>query len=85
MAAPSASAENFGGKDPPGARMAHEIAKLILEHAGSFLDRAEAVETALGLGMPLDEIERYLDWLDTSKPQAGRLPKSDDPRRCAKT
>ena len=45
--------------------MAHEIAKLLLEHAGTFLNRAEAVETAVYLGMPLREIEDYLDWLDS--------------------
>jgi hypothetical protein len=44
--------------------MAHEIAKLMLEHAETFLGRTEAVETALSLGMPLQEIESYLDWLD---------------------
>ena len=47
--------------------MAHEIAKLILEHAESFLQRAEAIETALSLGMPLHEIEEYLDWVDSLK------------------
>ena len=45
--------------------MAHEIAKLMLEHAGTFLERAEAVRTALSLGMPLHDIEEYLDWLDS--------------------
>jgi hypothetical protein len=44
--------------------MAHEIAKLLLEHAQTFLERTEAVRTALSLGMPLAEIEEYLDWLD---------------------
>lgn len=44
--------------------MAHEIAKLLLEHADAFLDRTQAVETALSLGMPLHEIEEYLDWLE---------------------
>ena len=44
--------------------MAHEIAKLLLEHAETFLGRTEALETALSLGMPLHEIESYLDWLD---------------------
>ncbi len=44
--------------------MAHEIARLLLEHAETFLDRTEAVKTALSLGMRLDEIEAYLDWLD---------------------
>jgi DNA-binding transcriptional MerR regulator len=44
--------------------MPHEIAKLILEHADSFLERGEAIKTALSLGMPLHEIEEYLDWID---------------------
>jgi DNA-binding transcriptional MerR regulator len=47
--------------------MAHEIAKLMLEHAGTFLERAEAIRTALSLGMPLHEIEAYLDWLDATR------------------
>jgi hypothetical protein len=45
--------------------MAHEIAKLLLEHADTFLERAEAIKTALSLGMSLREIEEYLDWLDS--------------------
>jgi DNA-binding transcriptional MerR regulator len=45
--------------------MAHEIAKLLLEHAGRFIDRQEAIDTALWLGMPLHDIEEYLDWLDS--------------------
>jgi DNA-binding transcriptional regulator YdaS (Cro superfamily) len=44
--------------------MAHEIAKLLLEHADTFLSRTEAVETAISMGMPLHEIESYLDWLE---------------------
>jgi hypothetical protein len=47
--------------------MAHEIAKLLLEHAGTFLERAEAVRVAISLGMPLDIIEEYLDWLDATR------------------
>ena len=42
----------------------HQVAKLILEQAGTFLERTEAVRSALQLGMPLNEIEEYLDWLD---------------------
>jgi hypothetical protein len=45
--------------------MAYEIAKLLLEKAGTFLERQEAVSAALNLGMPLHEIQDYLDWLDT--------------------
>lgn len=44
--------------------MAHEIAKLLLEKAGTFLERTEAVKTVISLGMPLVEIEEYLDWLE---------------------
>jgi DNA-binding transcriptional MerR regulator len=47
--------------------MAHEIAKLLLEHADTFLERTEAIKTALSLGMPLREIEEYLDWVDMMK------------------
>ncbi len=45
--------------------MGHEIAKLLLEHAGTFLERAEAIRVAMSLGMPLDEIQVYLDWVDS--------------------
>ncbi|MGA2067628.1 MAG: hypothetical protein ABSG86_21860 [Thermoguttaceae bacterium] len=48
--------------------MAHEIAKLLLEHAGTFLERKEAIRVAVSLGMPLEEIRAYLDWLDTFQP-----------------
>ncbi len=51
--------------------MAHEIAKLMLEQAGTFLERTEAIRVAMSLGMPLGDIETYLDWLDTVR---GPLP-----------
>ena len=51
--------------------MAHEIAKLLLEHADTFLERTEAIKTALSLGMPLKEIEDYLDWIDMMKSSSG--------------
>ena len=41
---------------------AHEIAKLLLEHAGTFLGHVDAVKSAMALGMPLHDIEEYLDW-----------------------
>jgi DNA-binding transcriptional MerR regulator len=47
--------------------MAHEVAKLMLEHAGTFLERTEAIKVAMNLGMPLNEIEDYLDWLDAMR------------------
>ncbi len=43
--------------------MAHEIAKLLLEHAGTAIERSKAIETAVRLGMPLHEIDQYLEWL----------------------
>lgn len=49
--------------------MSHEIAKLLLEHAGTFLARTEAIATAMKLGMPLSAIEEYLDWLDNTQHQ----------------
>jgi DNA-binding transcriptional MerR regulator len=54
--------------------MAHEVAKLMLEHAGTFVERTEAIKVALSLGMPLSEIEEYLDWLDSIR---GKSAKKD--------
>ena len=44
--------------------MAHEGVKLMLQEAETFEQRTEAIETAVGMGMPLHEIEEFLDWLD---------------------
>jgi hypothetical protein len=57
--------------------MAHEIAKLLLEHAGTFLERTEAIKTALSMGMPLREIEEYLDWIDTIQSRRDNEEKED--------
>jgi hypothetical protein len=54
--------------------MAHEVAKLLLEHAGTFLERTEAIKAASSLGMPLREIEEYLDWLDATRPLRSASP-----------
>ena len=59
--------------------MAHKIAKLLLEHAGTFLERTEAVKTALSLGMTLAEIEEYLDWLEMVKPPPKRTSDQKHP------
>jgi hypothetical protein len=48
--------------------MAHKIAKLLLEHAGTSIERTQAIAAALSLGMPLNEIEEYLDWLAATRP-----------------
>ncbi len=57
--------------------MPYEIAKLLLEHAGTFLDRTEAVKSAMRLGMPLSAIEEYLDWLDSVR---SSQPKEEPPK-----
>ena len=64
--------------------MAHEIAKLLLEQAETFLDRTKAVETAMSLGMPLNEIEEYLDWLDQTRDLRHPPPKNDGPENPSK-
>ena len=47
--------------------MAHEIAKRMLKDAGTFLERIKAIQAAISHGMPLDEIETHLDWLDNTR------------------
>lgn len=56
----------------------HEIAKLILEHAETLCEREDAVRHALFLGMPLNEIEAYLDWLDIARKISPRSPPPED-------
>lgn len=52
----------------------HEIAKLILEHAETLWERSEAIDKALYLGMPLHEIEEYLDWLAMVRKESRKPP-----------
>lgn len=61
-----------------GGPMAHEIAKLVLEYAGTFVERTEAIKVAISLGMPLQEIEEYLDWLDYVRPP---VPEGSSPEK----
>jgi hypothetical protein len=60
--------------------MAHKIAKLLLEQAGTSLERTQAIVAAVSLGMPLNEIEEYLDWLDATRPPPddGSSPPADN-------
>jgi DNA-binding transcriptional MerR regulator len=60
--------------------MSHEIAKLLLEHAETFLERTEAVKAALSLGMPLNEVQDYLDWLDALRSSSGTTSRQQAPR-----
>jgi DNA-binding transcriptional MerR regulator len=59
--------------------MAHEIAKLLLEHADTAIRREEAIKTAMSLGMPLHEIEAYLDWLESVRSTRFSYPPEDVP------
>ena len=61
--------------------MAHEVAKLMLEHAGTFVERTEAIKVALSMGMPLNEIEEYLDWLDSMRDKATKKDAGGDRAR----
>ena len=54
----------LGPSNQPDYRMGYDVAKLLLEKAQTPLDRQKAVRVAVRLGMPLHEIEAYLDWLD---------------------
>ncbi len=47
--------------------MVYEGAKHRLRHALTDDQRREAIQSALGLGMPLCELELYLDWLDANQ------------------
>ena len=51
----------------------------MLEHAGTFLERAEAIQVAMSLGMPLGEIEEYLDWLDAIRGPLPDGPEEEEP------
>lgn len=44
--------------------MDRDTAKEMLARAAAFRERTEAVEAALDAGVPLRDIEAYLDWLD---------------------
>ncbi len=78
LAAPRAA---WGSIPTKGLGMAHEIAKLLLEHAETFLERTEAIKSALSLGMPLSEIEEYLDWLDAVRNQNQESKPRKPPRK----
>lgn len=58
--------------------MDHSTAKQLLEQAKSFSERIQAVEAALAEGMPLIEIEAYLDWLDSLRPPGSELSLEED-------
>ncbi len=61
--------------------MPHEIAKLLLEHAGTAIERADAIKSAIYLGMSLQEIEEYLDWLDAVRGPVPQKRSEDDDKQ----
>jgi hypothetical protein len=56
-------------------------ARLLLARAESSTDRKQAVATAMAAGMPLHEIEEFLDWADAVR--AGRVVAPVSQRRSA--
>ncbi len=50
-----------------GASMTHEDLTDVLGQAGDYSQRVEGVRAAVRLGIPLIEIEEYLDWLDLTQ------------------
>lgn len=62
-----ATNRSYLGEQTP---MAHEKAKLLLESSHSYLERIAAIQSALELGMPYDEIEDYLDWVELMRCEA---------------
>src|SRR5690606_3710836 len=51
----------------PSSQLHMSAAKLRLEVADTARERQQAVSAAMELGMPLWQIEQYLDWLDFSR------------------
>ncbi len=59
--------------------MSHEIPKLLLSHTVSPAELDAAIKRAIELGMPLHEVEEFLDWLDVNRPQdPGRFPQAEN-------
>jgi hypothetical protein len=46
--------------------MSHKLAKLLLSQAISTTEVEEAIKQAIELGMPMHEIQEYLDWVDAT-------------------
>ncbi len=52
----------------------HAVAKGILAAARTPAECERAIQTAMELGMPLHQIEDYLDWLERNRP----IPDDED-------
>ncbi len=49
-------------------------ARLLLSQAETYGDRRNAVAKALASGMPLHEIEEFLDWVDATRANLESVP-----------
>ena len=47
--------------------MNRETAKEMVARAATFSERADAVRAAIDAGVPLAEVEEYLDWQDANR------------------
>lgn len=65
----------FNSHQPP---MGHDVAKLLLEQASTPAKRVEAVHAAMELGMPLNEIEAFLDYLEQTQQSPSRNVRKDN-------
>jgi hypothetical protein len=68
--------------------MSHQKSKQLLDSARTLIERENAIQTAMNLGMPLHEIQEYLDWLDaqeSAKTESLVVGNSDAPRRTARS
>jgi hypothetical protein len=45
--------------------VAYEDIKLLLAQAATVAERTEAIRAAISQGIPINQIEEYLDWFDT--------------------
>jgi hypothetical protein len=61
--------------------MSHTDARILLARAESPADRKHAVASAMSAGMPLHEIEEFLDWADSVR--AGRVAAPASQKRSA--
>ncbi len=55
-----------------------ERAKRVLAEINSPASREAAIRKAMQLGMPLSDIERYLDWLDNLPRSESSKPESEN-------
>jgi DNA-binding transcriptional MerR regulator len=68
--------------------MSQQKAKQLLNGARTLIERENAIQSAINLGMPIHEIQEYLDWLEmqeSAKTESLVVGKSDAPKRTARS